>query len=248
VRTSISRAVRGLSIAAAIGAAACGTLASSAYAAPAGNPLAKLTANQIAKKAIADLKSASSFHYWGSDKVSGQTYSISLSVTGKGCTGWLGLGNQGSAVIMMIGTTGYVQPDDKFWESSGVPAADLPAVHGKWIETTGTGGNSFYAAFSPLCNGGKLISGVLGKLPNLAKGKTIKISRHPALQLRNKSGSESIYVSVSSKPEILRISYFETINFSAYGARVTLTPPPPGDVIPVPTATAAIRLHHLLTR
>jgi hypothetical protein len=248
MRTSISRAARGLCVAAAIGAAACGALASSANAAPARNPLAKLTANQIAKKAIADLKSASSFHYYLSAKVSGQTESISLSVTSKGCTGSLGLGNQGSVVLVMIGTTAWVQPNDKFWETSGVPAADLPAVSGKWLETTGTGSNSFYSAFGPLCSGGKLTSVVLGKLPSLAKGKTIKISGHSALQLRNKRGSESIYVSISAKPEILRISYYGTVNFSAYNARVTLTPPPASDVIQVPTPATATRLRHLLAR
>jgi hypothetical protein len=67
------------------------------------------------------------------------------------------------------------------------------------------------------------------------------------LQLRSSSGSESIYVSISSKPEILRISDNGTINFSAYGARVTLTPPPASDVINLPgTSTRAHSLQHLL--
>jgi len=74
------------------------------------------------------------------------------------------------------------------------------------------------------------------KLTGLAKGKTIKISGHPALQLRNRSG-KSIYVSISRKPEILRISDDGTVNFSEYGARVTLTPPPATDVIKLPGAS-----------
>ena len=87
------------------------------------------------------------------------------------------------------------------------------------------------------------MSSLAPQLTGLVKGKTIKISGHPALQLRNGSGRESIYVSISSKPEILRISDQGTVNFSAYGARVTLTPPPTSDVIKLPGASP--RAHSL---
>src|SRR5271166_3953556 len=189
-----------MSAAAVIAAGAtCGPLALSATAAPsapAGNPLVRLTADQIAKKAATDLKAAASFHYHGSGKASGQTVSISMSVTHKGCTGWIGDGRNGGFAILAIGKTVWIQPNDKFWEYVGVPASQLSAVHGEWLETTGTS-----------------------------------------------SGWESIYVSISSKPEILRISDNGTINFSAYGARVTLTPPPASDVIKL--SGASLRAHSL---
>jgi hypothetical protein len=228
----------------------CGPLALSAAAAPsapAGNPLAGLTADQIAKKAATDLKAAASFHYHGSGKASGQTVSISMSVTHKGCTGWIGDGRNGGFAILAIGKAAWIQPNDKFWEYAGVPASELSAVHGKWLETTGTGSNSLSAAFAPFCNPNKLVSALAPQLTGLVRGKTIKISGHSALQLRNGSGRESIYVSISSKPEILRISDNGTINFSAYGARVTLTPPPATDVITLPGASLrAHSLQHLL--
>ena len=127
------------------------------------------------------------------------------------------------------------------------PASQLPAVHGKWLEITGTGSNSLSAGFAPFCNANKLVSILAPQLTGLVKGKTIKISGHPALQLRNGSGRESIYVSISSKPEILRISDNGTISFSAYGARVTLTPPPASDVIkPTDASPLAPSLQHLL--
>jgi hypothetical protein len=240
-----------MSAAAVIAAGAtCGPLALSATAAPsapAGNLLVRLTADQIAKKAATDLKAAASFHYHGSGKASGQTVSISMSVTHKGCTGWIGDGRNGGFAILVIGKTAWIQPNDKFWEYAGVPASQLPAVHGKWLETTGTGSNSLSAAFAPFCNANKLVSMLAPQLTGLVKGKTIRISGHPALQLRNSSGQESIYVSISSKPEILRISDNGTINFSAYGARVTLTPPPTSDVITLPGASPrAHSLQHLL--
>ena len=240
-----------MSAAAVIAAGAtCGTFALSATAAPlapAGNPLARLSADQIAKKAVADLKAAVSFHYHGSGKTSGQTVSISMSVTHKGCTGWIGEGRHGGFAILAIGKTAWIQPNDKFWEYAGIPASELPAVHGKWVETTGTGSNSLSAALASFCNANKLVSALAPQLTGLVKGNTTKISGHPALQLRNSSGSESIYVSISSKPEILRISDNGTITFSAYGARVTLTPPPASDVLKVPGASArAHSLQHLL--
>ncbi len=240
-----------MSAAAVIAAGAtCGPLALSATAAPsapAGNPLARLTADQIAKKAATDLKAATSFHYHGSGKDSGQTVSISMSVTHKGCTGWIGDGRNGGFAILAIGKTVWMQPNDKFWEFVGLPASQLSAVHGKWLEITGTGSNSLSVAFASFCSANKLVSALAPQLTGLVKGKTIKISGHPALQLRNGSGRESIYVSISSKPEILRISDDGTISFSAYGARVTLTPPPASDVIKLPdTSAPAHSLQRLL--
>ena len=237
-----------LSVAAVIAAGAtCGPLALAATAAPAGNPFARLTADQIAKKAETDLKAASSFHYHGSGKASGQTVSISMSVTHQGCTGGISAGREGGFAIVAIGKTVWIQPNDKFWEFAGIPASLLPTVHGKWLAVTGTGSNSLTAAFAPFCNASKLVSALGPKLTGLVKGKTIKISGHRALQLRNGTGSESIYVSISSKPEILRIGDNGTLNFSAYGARVTLTPPPASDVITLPgTSVGARSLQHLL--
>jgi hypothetical protein len=251
MRSSLFSRARTLSAATVIAAGVtCGPLSLSAAAAPSaptGNPLAGLTADQIANKAAADLKAAASFHYHGSSKDSGQTVSISMSVTHKGCTGSIGDGSHGGFAILVLGNTAWIQPNDKFWKFAGIPASQLSAVHGKWLAITGTGSNSPSAAFASFCNLNKLVSALAPQLTGLVKGKTIKISGHPALQLRHGSGRESIYVSISSKPEILRISDDGTINFSAYGARVTLTAPPATDVITLPGASArAHSLQHLL--
>ena len=170
-----------------------------------------------------------------------------MSVTHKGCTGSIGDGRHGGFAILAIGKTVWIQPNDKFWEYMGIPASQVRVVHGLWLEPPGTGSNSLSAAIAPLCNANKLVSGLALQLTGLVKGKTIKISGHRALQLRNGSGSESIYVSISSEPEILRIGDDGTLNFSAYGARVTLTPPPASDVIKLPGASPRVHsLQHLL--
>jgi hypothetical protein len=137
-----------------------------------------------------------------------------MSVTHKGYTGRFGDGSSGGFAIVAVGKTVWVQPNDKFWEHLGIPASDLPLVHGMWLEPKGTGSNSLSAAIAPLCTANKLVSGLALQLSGLVKGKTIKISGHRALQLRNGTGSESIYVSISSKPEILRIGDNGTLNSS----------------------------------
>src|SRR5579862_2399739 len=182
--SSFSRA-RMLSAAVIAAGATCGPLALAATAAPAGNPFARLTADQIAKKAETDLKASSSFHYHGSGKASGQTFSISMSVTHKGCTGGISASHEGGFAIVDIGKAAWIQPNDKFWEFAGVPASQLSTVHGKWLDVTGTGSISLSAAFAPFCNANKLVSALAPKLTGLVKGKTTKISGHRALQLRN---------------------------------------------------------------
>src|ERR1700726_5222401 len=131
MRSSLFSRARMFSAAAIIAAGAtCGPLALAASAAPAGNPFARLTADQIAKKAETDLKAASSFHYHGSGKASGQTVSISMSVTHKGCTGGISAGREGGFAIVAIGKTGWIQPNNKFWGLCGISAAPAPTVPG----------------------------------------------------------------------------------------------------------------------
>ena len=110
----------------------------------------------------------------------------------------------------------WIQPNDKFWEHLGIPPSQVPLlVHGLWLKFTGTGSNSLVCRDRAAMQ--REQAGVRARPPRLSglvKGKTIKISGHRALQLRNGTGSESIYVSISSKPEILRIGDDGTLNFS----------------------------------
>jgi hypothetical protein len=233
---SVSRAMRGLLVAVAVGATTFGALTASAYAAPAHrDPLAKLTADKIAAKAIGDLKSASSFHFRQSFKAQGQTYTVSLSVNHHGCTGKFTLGDMGGAVFLEIGSTVYLQPDDQFWTFAGVPAADLGTVHGMWIEITG----AFGSPGSPnpeLCAAKEFASEFGLQSKNLIKGKTAKVAGHSALQLKGKKGLPSYYVTISSTPEFLTANSRQQgmYTFSAYGAKVTLTAPPASEILQDP--------------
>lgn len=238
MRTSGSRAVRGFLVAAAIGATTLGALTTSAFAAPAHrNPLAKLTAGQIATKAIGDLKSASSFHFYQAMKMQGLTSTISMSVSRQGCIGNVTLGGIGGFVWLEIGPTVYLQPNDQFWTFAGVPAADLSSVHGMWIDLNNTPGIPVSANVQ-LCAAKNFAWDFGLQSKNLVKGKTTKLTSHhiAALQLKGKKGLPSYYVTISSKPEFLTANSKQAgpFTFSAYGAKVTLTAPPASEIIQDP--------------
>ena len=111
-----------------------------ASTAPPGNPLAALTARQILTKAIADFKAASSVHVAGSEQAAGQTFTMDLTVGANGCTGTVGLGGQGSVLLLRIGGTLWMKPDDQFWKSALAAApADLPAVEGRYVRLSPKG-------------------------------------------------------------------------------------------------------------
>src|SRR5260370_20039494 len=85
------------------GATACGTT-HPGPSAPA-NPLAGLTADQIARRATADLAAASSVRIAGSVRQDGQTAFVDLTLGTKGCRETLRIPGQGSLVIIAIGNT-----------------------------------------------------------------------------------------------------------------------------------------------
>jgi hypothetical protein len=121
-RSAVAAALVGIAMLA--GATACGTAASgqsgkaAASTAPA-NPLAGLTADQIATRAVANLKAASSVHYAGSVNDSNATYTVNLTASTKNCTGTFGIVGKGSFVLLKIGQTLWIKPDNKFWTSEG---------------------------------------------------------------------------------------------------------------------------------
>jgi hypothetical protein len=83
------------------------------------------------------------------------------------------------------------------------------------------------------CSPGQLASAFNGQLKDLVKGKITTISGQPALQLADKRHSTSAYVTISARPEFLRIdvSGQEHAVFTGYNGPLTLTPPPPGQMI-----------------
>jgi hypothetical protein len=177
------------------------------------NPLALLTGPQIAVKTFNDLKTATSVHVAGSFVDSGQTYLMNLTIGRRGCTGQLGVKGQGTVVILQIAKTLWLKPDKRFWQANGMsdPRA-LRVLAGKYVKTTN---HSAISAFSGAASG-------------VVKGKTVTISGQPALRIMDVTDSDSIYVSVSAKPELLRLDGGNQarLDFTNYDAPMRLVPPP----------------------
>ena len=226
----------------AAGATACQTAqlspsAAAARAAQSEGPLAGLTADQIAHRAIADLAAVSSVHVAGSARQDGQTAFLDLALGGKGCTENMRIPGQGTSTLVQIGTTMWFKPSDQMWKwmAYRIPAAARRHLEGKYLQTADVPGGM--AAF---CSPGQLASAFGDELKDLVKGTITTISGQPALQLADKRHSTSAYVTISARPEFLRIddSQWHTV-FTGYNRPLTLTPPPPDQTI-TPAQLAAL--------
>ena len=231
-----------------VGTAVLGT-AVPAFAAPAAKPL---TANQIAKKANADFKAASSVEFYGKQSIMGQTVTITETVAPQGCQIFENLGAGATLQVLNVGASQWVKLSDQAWQQLGYTGTDLGYVEGKWVTVA-----AFLQAFGlqnvPTgpddCHSHEA-SGLPSTGWTLSK-KLIKVSGQRAWQLSRKLNDAPLRAAVSDtkKPEILAITLGGTTTYlSHYNARVTLAAPPADDVLtslppvpaPVPSPTASI--------
>jgi hypothetical protein len=200
-------------------------------ASTAGNPLAALTARQILAKTIADFKAASSVHIAGSERAAGQSFTMNLTVGANGCTGTVGLGAQGSVLLLRIGGTVWMKPDDQFWKSALATApADLSAVEGKYVRLSPKGPAT--SSFGAFCYLSQLAGQVGGADDQVVKGQTAAIGGQPALQLKDTGQAGSAYVTISASPEFLQTG--DTgghVDFTDYNAPLALTAPPASQTV-----------------
>jgi hypothetical protein len=210
--------------AAGIGATACGTTGSSTPS----TPLSGLSADQIATKAIANLKTAATVRVKGDVSGAGQTYDLDLTlVQARGCAGTMALKGTGSVKLIAIGKKVWMKPDRQFWDKIGGAnaAAVLKVLGGKYMKVKAT---SQLGSLSGFCSPSQL-AGSFGHAPaGLAKGKTATIFGQATLQIKDSGDSASLYVSETAKPQIVEIAGGSqgTLTFSDYNSPVTLTAPP----------------------
>jgi hypothetical protein len=234
MRTSILRAT-GLACAAVATFAAVGTVTPVAMAHASGNPLAGLTADQIASKAIANLKAASSVRLTGSGKSSGQAFTVSISLTPKGCDGTIGIPKKGTFVLLAIGEKAWIQPSNQFWESEGIPSSELSLVSGKYIPFSGATAKAL-SGLDAFCTPKDFADDFAGPVIGLIKGATTTVGGQSAVEIKDAADSAFMDISLAAKPELLRLDAPGKANFlfSHYDAPVTLTAPSPSDVISMP--------------
>ena len=210
-----------------IGATACGTArpGPSARAAPSANPLAGLNANQIARKAIADLAAASSVHITGSVGQDGQSAFADLTLGTKGCRETFRFPGQGSFGMIAIGNTIWLKPDSQMLGM--FPAKVRPHLAGKYVQTPDVPGG-----MTDFCGLGETANSFGSELKDLVTVKITTISGQPALQLADKRHLTSAYVTMSARPELLRVDVSQDhAEFTGYNQPVTFTPPPADETV-----------------
>lgn len=218
---SIVSYARGLGAAIAIGAAAVAGVALPASAAPAGGPLAGLTANQIAARALHDLTSASSVHFAVSGKQAGVTISASITLARTRCAGSVSAGKLGTFGFIQIGKTGWTLLTRQFLQGFGYTQAQINAYSGKWLKNDPMTGNDT----SQLCSMRQFSQGFPVKGWTMVRVTTL--SGHRVVVIADKKQKVTAYVSDSARPEFVKFTADgATAAFSGYNARVKISPPP----------------------
>ena len=200
------------------------------------DPLASVSANTIATKAIADLKAASTETIRGSFTDSGQAFTLDLGIeSGKGCTGSIGEGSKGSFKLIVIGKTLYLDPDDTFWKANAGSSANsvIALVNGRYIKTTTSGS---MGQLAKLCDLSQVVASSFKTDGTLTKGHPSTTSGVTVLTL-SEGTANTMVVTDEAKPEVLEIKSAADssgvggdLTFSAI-APVTLAPPVTTDVI-----------------
>ena len=237
-------------------AAATGVLgAAPAFAAPAHSSAPahrpKLTANQIAGKAITDLKSASSVRVYSRDSELGLTEATHETYTDSGCLAAISIAGGGTSIsekVLIVGTSAWVQLGNAFWRELGYTGTELTSLEGKWV-TFAAFEKLFKISGLPSTSARCTIKAFGTTLPRhgWTLGKSVKLSGRWAWRLTSKPPASTCrklpgikcgllttnaYVSDTRKPELLRLSLFGiTEHFYAYNVPVTLTAPPADDVL-----------------
>jgi hypothetical protein len=194
-----------------------------------------MSADEVARKAVADLKAASSVHVSGSLTDSGTTVILNLTAGKTACAGTMSLSGSGSFQIMQAGNTVWVKPDKQFWKTNGgSDPAVLSVLEGKYLKTTMTDAN--FKSLADLCRPAKLAA-LFGAIANgtsgLVKGQTTVISGDPALRLLDTGDSGSLDVSDSATPKLLRLDAGrnQQLDFTAYGVPARVTVPPASETL-----------------
>ncbi|HEX6448804.1 MAG TPA: hypothetical protein VF060_05020 [Trebonia sp.] len=239
-RSSMSfttKAALGVTAAAAVclSAVGCGTSS---------DPLAGMTAKQIATKAISDLKSAPSFTATGSGPYDGQTATMSFGVKGNGCTMTVDMGSKGSMTMTMIGTTSWVKGDAAFWKaataSQGGGTADMGNMFaGKYLKIPADAGSGLPPT-AGMCDVNQMTSSS-SQMPltvDVAKGTMTTVNGQKVYTLTDKAKDITMYVTDTSTPQIIKVVSKQNGNSGeftiTFGAPKSITAPPASETAVLP--------------
>ena len=214
------------------------TATASASAQPSGNPLAAMTADQIAAKAATDFKTVSSVHVTGKVADSGQVISFNLTLGRKNCKGEMGIKGEGTFSMLKIGKSLWIKPDDQFWKyaaGSSLTPAVSQILAGKYIKPSAK--NSSLSPLGSFCSLSQFAASfgitTSGPANGLVNDGTTTIAGQPALRLKDTANQGFVYVTPSARPELLRLDAGRSghLDFGGYNAPLRLTPPPASETV-----------------
>lgn len=172
----------------------------------ASNPLTAMSANQIVSEATANFKAASSVHVSGT--LEGSEKLDVTTAPGK-CAGTVSV--SGSSFT-------FVEIGDTLWMKVG----------SEYVKTTSK--NSQYQGMVGICTVTEIIR--ILDLPEASKGSTSVVDGQQTLKLTEPLGVGASYVTLSATPEYVRVkTSAEQLDFSAYNAPVSISPPPASEVV-----------------
>jgi hypothetical protein len=183
------------------------------------DPLAGLTADQIAAKALADLDAATSVH---------ESIGSLLSITyaRHACAGWFGLLPGPGMDFIQIGKAEWVLLTKQSMAQAGYTKAEIARYTGKWATN-----NSPSSPLGHISCGHP--SSAAFPRTGWTEGRVSIVAGQRAVELTFKNGTA--WVSDSSRPEFLKIGRDGSwATFSRYNARVTITPPPASQIVSLP--------------
>lgn len=223
---------RGAAVAAMSACCAAAVACSSA----ATDPLANMTGKKVATEAVTNAKAASSLTLTGAVSESGQSYTVNLGIKpGKGCAGTVGEGSKGSFKLVVVDSTVYMQPDNRFWKTTaGSQAAKaIQLFNGKYLKAPAA--KSALSGVSQICDVSQLF-GPDTTAGTIAKQELTTVGGVTVLPLKASDGSVA-YVTDTSKPELVQITAPKSSKNGSgkvmvgINSPVTLTAPPAKQVV-----------------
>jgi hypothetical protein len=224
-----------------LGVTAAATVCLSAAGCGSSDPLAGMTAKQIATKAISDLKSAPSFTETGSFSYDGQMATLSTGVKGNGCTMTMDMGSKGSMTTTMIGTAVWIKADATYWKavaaSQGGGTADMGMFAGKYLKIP-AGASGGLSQTAGMCN----VTSASSQMPlpvDVAKGAMATVNGQHVYTLTDRAKGITMYVTDTSTPRIIKVVGKQKGNSEestiTYGVPKSITAPPASETAVIPS-------------
>ena len=160
---------------------------------------------------------------------------MNLTLGTQGCTGTLGIKGEGSFRLLKIGKKFWIKPDNKFWKYAAGGAASpavMQIVGGKYIEPSGK--DSSLKEIGAFCSPSQFASFFdPAQMTGMTKGVTTTVSGQPALQIKDTGDTASAYVTMSAKPQFLRLDAGSSgrFDFTDYNVPMNLVPPPASETL-----------------